>query len=155
MLKLLKPANPEDLFVQRYQLLMGWALSLTGHNQALAEDLVHDAFIQFTLRRAELGAIENTDAYLHRMLRNMHLSQVRRAGLIEDTRVSIANFDSIELGLRAVDPREDVTVQDELRLICQYTCARKETSKAGSVLILRFFHGYYPSEIAASYAPRA
>src|SRR6266496_1063530 len=148
MLKLLKPANPEDLFVQRYDLLMGWALSLTAHNQALAQDLVHDAFIQFTLRRAELGAIENTDAYLHRMLRNMHLSQVRRAALIEDSRFSIGNFDSAELGLRAVDPREDVTVQDELRLICQYACARKDTSKAGSVLILRFFHSYYPSEIA-------
>src|SRR6266545_7083515 len=148
MLKLLKTANPEDLFVQRYDLLLRWALSLTAHNQALAEDLVHDAFIQFTLRRAELGAVENTDAYLHRMLRNMHLSQVRRAALIQDSRFSIANFDSAELGLRSVDPREDVTVQDELRLICQYACARKETSKAGSVLILRFFHSYYPSEIA-------
>jgi DNA-directed RNA polymerase specialized sigma24 family protein len=25
---------------------------------------------------------------------------------------------------------------------------RKETSKAGSVLLLRFFRGYYPSELA-------
>ncbi|HLA12249.1 MAG TPA: sigma-70 family RNA polymerase sigma factor [Pyrinomonadaceae bacterium] len=148
MLKLLKPARPEDLFIQRYDLLMQWALSLTGNNRAQAEDLVHDAFIQFTVRRSELGAIENTDAYLHRVLRNMHLSQVRRATLTEDSRFSIANFDSAEIGLRLVDPREHVDIQDELRQICQYACARKETSKAGSVLILRFFHGYYPSEIA-------
>ncbi len=148
MLKLLKPAKPEDAFIQRYDLLMRWALSLTGNNRAQAEDLVHDAFIQFTVRRSELGAIENTDAYLHRILRNMHLSQVRRATLTEDSRVSIANFDSAEIGLRSIDPREHVDLQDELRQICQYACARKETSKAGAVLILRFFHGYYPSEIA-------
>jgi RNA polymerase sigma factor (sigma-70 family) len=151
MLKLLKPANPEDLFVQRYDLLLGWALSLTSHNQAQAEDLVHDAFIQFTHRRGDLAAIENTDAYLNRMLRNMYLSQVRRAGLIQDSRFSIADFDSAEMGLRtfrANDQREHLDLQDELRQICQYACARKETSKAGSVLILRFFHGYYPSEIA-------
>jgi RNA polymerase sigma factor (sigma-70 family) len=151
MLKLLKPASPEDLFVQRYDLLLGWALSLTSHNQAQAEDLVHDAFIQFTHRRGDLAAIENTDAYLNRMLRNMYLSQVRRAGLIQDSRFSIADFDSAEMGLRtfrANDQREHLDLQDELRQICQYACARKETSKAGSVLILRFFHGYYPSEIA-------
>src|SRR5262249_27046734 len=32
--------------------------------------------------------------------------------------------------------------------ICTYACSRKETSRAGSVLILRFFHDYYPTEIA-------
>lgn len=148
MLKLLKPASPEDVFVQRYDLLMGWALALTDRNQAQAEDLVHDAFIQFTLRRSGLGAIENTDAYLNRMLRNMYLSQIRRATLIQDSPFSIANFDSAEIGLRSIDPRERVDVQDDLRRICQYACARKESSKAGCVLILRFFHGYYPSEIA-------
>jgi len=151
MLKLLRSASPEDLFVQRYDLLLVWALSLTSHNQAQAEDLVHDAFIQFTHRRGDLAAIENTDAYLNRMLRNMYLSQVRRAGLIQDSRFSIADFDSAEMGLRtfrANDQREHLDLQDELRQICQYACARKETSKAGSVLILRFFHGYYPSEIA-------
>ncbi len=35
-----------------------------------------------------------------------------------------------------------------MRRICQYACARKATANAASVLILRFFHGYYPSEIA-------
>jgi len=109
MLQLLKSASPEDVFVQRYDQLLGWALSLTKHNQEQAEDLVHDAFIQFTHRRGDLAAIENTDAYLNRMLRNMYLSQVRRAGLIQESRFSIADFDSVEMGLRsfrASDPRE-------------------------------------------------
>ena len=150
MLKLLKSASPEDVFVQRYDQLLGWALSITNHNQEQAEDLVHDAFIQFTHRRGDLAAIENTDAYLNRMLRNMYLSQVRRAGLIQESRFSIADFDSVEMGLRsfrASDPREHLDLQDEIRQICQYACARKQSSKVGSVLILRFFHGYYPSEL--------
>ena len=148
MLKLLKPASPEDVFVQRYDLLLKWSLSLTGNDRTQAEDLVHDAFIQFTVRRSELGAIENTDAYLNRMLRNMYLSQIRRSAVVQDPSFSIANFDSFEIGLRTIDSVERIDVQDELRQICQYACARKEGSKAGCVLILRFFHGYYPSEIA-------
>src|SRR6266700_6848792 len=106
MLKLLKPASPEDLFVQRYDLLMKWSLSLTGNDRTQAEDLVHDAFIQFTVRRSDLGAIENTDAYLNRMLRNMYLSQIRRSAVVQDTSFSIANFDSFEIGLRAIDSLE-------------------------------------------------
>jgi hypothetical protein len=39
-------------------------------------------------------------------------------------------------------------IHDELRAVCHYACVRKESSKAGSVLILRFFLGYFPSEIA-------
>jgi len=46
-----------------------------------------------------------------------------------------------------IDPRDRLQAQEELRRVCHYACMRKETSKAGSVLILRFFHGYYPSEI--------
>jgi hypothetical protein len=38
--------------------------------------------------------------------------------------------------------------QDELRRVCQYACARKQSSRAGSVLILRFFHSYHISEVA-------
>jgi len=36
-----------------------------------------------------------------------------------------------------------------LHQICAYACFRKESSKAGSVLILRFFHNYFPTEIAS------
>ena len=37
-----------------------------------------------------------------------------------------------------------------MRRVCEYVAERKETSKAGSVLILRFFHNYFPAEIASS-----
>ncbi|MET0624130.1 MAG: hypothetical protein ABW250_14190, partial [Pyrinomonadaceae bacterium] len=53
-----------------------------------------------------------------------------------------------EFVLRTADPRDRIRVQDDLRQVCHYACLRKESSKAGSVLILRFMHGYYPGEIA-------
>ncbi|HEY2974610.1 MAG TPA: RNA polymerase sigma factor, partial [Pyrinomonadaceae bacterium] len=140
--------NHEDLFIERYERLLGWSLKLTAHDRQLAEDLLHDLFVQFTLRRPDLNTIHDLEGYLFAMLRNSHLSYVRRVPYVRTTSLSMAEYDSLEIGLRATDVRDQIKVQDELRLICHYAALRKETSKAGSVLILRFFHGYYPSEIA-------
>ncbi len=149
MLKLWKAApSHEDLFIERYERLLGWSLKLTANDRQLAEDLLHDVFVQFTLRRPDLNAINDLESYLFAMLRNSHVSHVRRASYVRTTSLSMAEYDSLEVGLRATDVRDQIKVQDELRLICHYASLRKETSKAGSVLILRFFHGYYPSEIA-------
>jgi RNA polymerase sigma factor (sigma-70 family) len=141
-------AGHEEVFLERYPRLRAWALQLTEGDREQAEDLVHTAYVQFNLTRPELNAIVNLDGYLYRMLRNLHLSQVRRSLRQQHRVLSIIDYDSAEIGLRAADPRQQIRLQDELRLICQYACARKETSKAGSVLILRFLHGYYPREIA-------
>ncbi|HEX8138836.1 MAG TPA: RNA polymerase sigma factor [Pyrinomonadaceae bacterium] len=138
----------EELFLARYARLRGWALQLTEHDRERAEDLLHDAFIQFTFARPDLHGIGNLDGYLYTMLRNLHLSQVRRAQRVQHRSLAILDYDSAEIGLRGADPREQIRLQDELRQVCQYACLRKETSKAGSVLILRFLHGYYPREIA-------
>jgi DNA-directed RNA polymerase specialized sigma24 family protein len=140
--------NHEQLFAARYQHLLAWALHLAGRDRAEAEDLLHDAYIQFTLTRPELNTIRNLDGYLFGVLRVLWLSRQRRAGRARLEQLSAIEYDSAEMGLWLSDPRELNRVQDELRAICRYACARKESSKAGSVLILRFFHGYYPSEIA-------
>jgi RNA polymerase sigma factor (sigma-70 family) len=151
MLKLraIAPApKHEEVFLQRYQWLRSQALQLTGHDAQRAEDLVHDAFIQFTLNRPDLQPIQNLDGYLYRMLRNLHLSSVRRASLVQLLPLSILDYDSAEVGLRTVDVQARLQTQEDLRRICYYACLRRATSKVGSVLILRFFHGYYPGEIA-------
>jgi RNA polymerase sigma factor (sigma-70 family) len=137
----------EDIFIERYDRLMGWTLRLT-QNQEKAEDLLHDAFIHFTLARPDLGSIQNLEGYLYAIVRNLHLSQIRRDARHSMTQLSLIDFDSAEMGLRSIDPRAESHTRDELRAICHYACIRKVTSKAGSVLILRFFHGYFPSEIA-------
>jgi RNA polymerase sigma factor (sigma-70 family) len=138
----------EDLFIQRYEWLRNWALQLTGRNREQAEDLLHDAFIQFTLTRPDLDSIQNLEGYLYGMLRNMHLSEVRRAARTHNRHISIIDYDSAEIALRSADPFDQIQARDELRAVCNYACARKEKSKAGSVLLLRFFHGYYANEIS-------
>jgi RNA polymerase sigma factor (sigma-70 family) len=138
----------EEVFLERYVRLYAWALRLTENDRERAEDLVHDVYIQFTFARPDLASIQNLNGYLYTMLRNLHLSQLRRMERRQFRTLSIVDYDSAELGLRAADPREQITVQDQLREVCQYACLRKQTSKAGSVLILRFMHGYYPREIA-------
>lgn len=149
MLKLhTTPQAHEDVFLRRYGRLLAWALQLTNNNRAQAEDLLHDAFIQFTVARPDLDAVANLDGYLYGTLRHLHLSQVRKAARGRLRQLSVVEYESAERGLRSVDPRDLIQTQDELRRVCRYVCARKETARAASVLLLRFFHGYYPSEIA-------
>ncbi len=146
--KLSPSPSHEALFVERYHQLFGWLLQLTEGDHELAEDLVQDAFIQFTFTRPDLNSIRNLDGYLYGLVRNLHLSGVRRTANNRLQPLSILDYDSSEIGLQMTDPRDQIQVQDELRRICHYACVRKESAWAGSVLILRFFHGYYPSEIS-------
>lgn len=148
-LRLVSPkVSHEEVFLQRYDRLLNQALHITDRSYSAAQDLVHDAFIQFTLSQPDLEAIRDLDSYLFIVLRNMHLSQVRRSSQVRFAPISIADYDSAAIGLRAIDLQKHIQVAEELFRICAYACARKETSKAASVLILRFFHGYYTSEIA-------
>ncbi len=139
--------NHAEVFMERYDRLRAWALRLTEDSQQ-AEDILHDSFLQFTLSNTDLGQVENLDAYLHGIVRNVYVSAVRRAASGGMQRRSVVEFDSAELGYCLIDPSLRIQAREELRIICDYACARKETSTAGSVLILRFFHGYYPAEIA-------
>ena len=143
-----KGVSHEEVFLARYGPLRAWALRLTGGDAARAEDLVHDAFVQFTFARPDLARVQNLDGYLYQMLRNLNTSQMRRANRRRGDEPAVFEYDSAEFVLRAADPRDLIRVQDELRQVCHYACVRKESSKAGSVLILRFMHGYYPVEIA-------
>jgi RNA polymerase sigma factor (sigma-70 family) len=138
----------EDLFMDRYDRLLAWAMQLTDHDLQQAEDLVHDVFVKFALTRPDLQRIDNLDGYFYISLRNTYRSQVRRAGRGSMQQLSLLDYDSVELGLRFVESRHLIRVQDELFLICRYACCRKETAKSASVLILRYFLGYFPSEIA-------
>lgn len=142
--------NREQLFTERYEVLLAWALRLTNHDRESAEDLVQDAFVQFVLGRSRLEEIENIDGYLRRMLRYMHCSQMSRSAQhLHETALSLADYDSLRLGWTAIEPPRRMQASEELYQICAYASSRKESSKAGSVLILRFFHNYFPSEIAS------
>src|SRR6266545_6476147 len=143
------PGSHEDLFIARYRRLTAAALRLVEGQRAAAEDLVQDAFIQFTLKQPDLNSIKSLDDYLYVMLRNLHISQARRASQSQTTQLVISDYDTAQMGLRLIDPQRRLQARDDLRRVCEYASQRKETSKAASVLILRFFHLYFPSEIAS------
>jgi DNA-directed RNA polymerase specialized sigma24 family protein len=43
-----KVSSHEELFMARYERLLGSVLHLAGNNPDLAEDLLHDAYIQLS-----------------------------------------------------------------------------------------------------------
>jgi DNA-directed RNA polymerase specialized sigma24 family protein len=138
------------LFTERYDVLFAWALHLTKNKREEAEDLVHDAFVQFVMGRTRLEEIENIDGYLRRMLHYMSFSRTNRSEQhLHESTLSIADGEFHRLGCTTIQPPRHMQALEELHQICAYACWRKESSRAGSVLILRFFHDYLPSEIAA------
>jgi RNA polymerase sigma factor (sigma-70 family) len=139
----------ERIFEENYSWLMQWALRLTEGKHSEAEDLVHDLFIQLMRLRPSLHADpDHIRGYLYTMLRNMHLSTLRRARRSPICELSVVDYDSVEQGLRSIPDRPLSAVWMELLRICDYACERKKTSRSASVLILRFFLAYFPSEIA-------
>jgi len=140
----------ERLFTERYESLLAWAMRLTNNQREAAEDLVQDAFVQFVLGRSRLEEIENIEGYLRRMLRYMHVSRLSRSAQhLHEAALSIADYDSGRAGWTVIEPPRRMQASEELLQICAYACSRKESSRAGSVLILRYFHEYFPTEIAA------
>jgi RNA polymerase sigma factor (sigma-70 family) len=153
-LRLLRPADRHEAwFEQHYADLVRWAAQITGGDRDQADDLVHDVFVHFMTSRLNLRAMTNADGYLYVALRNLHLSNVRRAARRHDTIVPLADFDLLDYdSLRAVHELQAIELREQfhhqLRAIWRYAHIRKRTSKTASVLMLRFFHGYYPEEIA-------
>src|SRR5262245_41243407 len=106
MLKFSRPADDhETWFAEHYVQLIGWATHLTGRDRGQAEDLVHDVFVQFMIRRPDLASLDNPEGYLYTALRHHHLANARRAARLRDT-VAAETFDllahdSLPHGLRA------------------------------------------------------
>ena len=138
----------EAVFLSHYQQIRSWARQLTKANEAEAEDLVQDVFIDFIHSRPDLSGVRNLDAFLYTIVRNIHRSQLQRHLRRLNLLLSVVDYDSAALGLRAAAPARLLEIREQLHRVCQFACERKRTSKAGSLLILRFFHGYYPAEIA-------
>lgn len=138
-------ASHEDAFVQRYARLLTWATRLTDGDRRAAEDLVHDAFVNFILSRPDLESVQNLDGYLFTSLRHLHLANVRRSRRRGDAHLPLVEYDSALDALRTVSAGR---AHEELTTICHYACVRRRSSKAGSALIFRFFHGYALAEIA-------
>jgi RNA polymerase sigma factor (sigma-70 family) len=141
--------SQEEAFIQHYRWLIRWALQFSNNDRTRAEDLVQEVFAQFALAHTDLSTVKNIPAYLYTTLRNIHVSEVQMAGRSHVESQSIIDFSIADAALAASDPIGIYQIQDQLRRVCQYACMRKQSSRAASVLILRYFHGYHISEVAA------
>jgi RNA polymerase sigma factor (sigma-70 family) len=142
-----RPDSFEDVFLERYDDLLRAALAITGGRRE-AEDLVQDAFVRVLLARPDLASIEHPDAYLRTILRNLHMARLRRKAYRSETPLSIPDFDSAQFAARALSPSQWTQARYDVAAACRYACTRRLTSKTGSVFLLRFVHGFVPSDIA-------
>jgi RNA polymerase sigma factor (sigma-70 family) len=141
------PCNSASDFVRtHYADVFAWCRQITGDDTHEAEDLIQDAFILLSHASVSSEDLRNVEGYIYVILRNLHKSRYERGR--RHVPLPILDYDCARLGLSVTDSSHLLIVADQLRRICLFACERKETSRAGSVLILRFFHGYYPTEIA-------
>jgi DNA-directed RNA polymerase specialized sigma24 family protein len=138
----------EKVFLEHYSWLAECAQSITHGQRDQAEDLVHDVFVQFLAKDLDAASITDIRWYLNGILRNLHLLQLRRATRHPVQQLSLLDHDSALVGLRVQSSVEQLQSADLLARACDFVCYRKETSLTASVLILRFFHGYYPGELS-------
>jgi DNA-directed RNA polymerase specialized sigma24 family protein len=147
--KVEKSLDHETIFLSHYSWLLGWAQQLTRGSKEEAEDLVQELYVRLVQSQGVLD-ISDEDrlrGYLHRTLRNLSISRAQRERRNALSNLSIVEFDSAEFALASIDRSQLLLVRSDLAHICEYACIRRKSSRAASVLILRFFLGYYPSEI--------
>ncbi|MFN0279223.1 MAG: RNA polymerase sigma factor [Pyrinomonadaceae bacterium] len=137
-------ASIEDIFNDNYASILRWAETVTKNDKFLAEDLVHDVFLKCSRSLETYVEIENVKSYLFTAIRNTYISQLRRKTLRSE--IAITDETPIDTIGLAHDPRISIAVRDQLFEICYYACKRKDNSISASVLILRYFHGYYTAE---------
>jgi DNA-directed RNA polymerase specialized sigma24 family protein len=138
----------DAVFIARYTRLCAHARRLCGGDRSLADDLVQDAYVQFTTSQPDLAPIQDLDAYLATLVRNLHVSLLRRGAAHRFCDIAIHEFDSAASALAFSTSEDRIRARDTLVRLCKFVCLRKDTSKAASVFLLRFFHDLYPSEIA-------
>lgn len=137
----------ERLFLEHYSWLEQCALNITHGQREHAQDLVHDVFLQFLDSDLDLAMIGDLRGYLNGILRNLHLLQLRRTTRHPVQSLSLLDHDSAMVSLRVGNSADRLQSADLLVRACDFACYRKEATLTASILILRFFHGYYPGEI--------
>lgn len=136
------------IFVEQYDQLLKWARYLCQGDSATAEDLVQTAYIQFVTYQPPLDKIDNTAAYLRKLIGNVRKNHLVRA--CAQKRGGTNSYIDLALveEILASGVGDGQQAHDLLMEIAYFASERRLQSKTGSVLILRFLLGYFPKEIA-------
>jgi DNA-directed RNA polymerase specialized sigma24 family protein len=147
--KVEQAADREKVFLDHYEWLLRRALQLSHGAQSAAEDLVHDCYVRFIQAASEIRLDDENRlrGYLYRTIQRLAKSNYESEGRDAFQSLQPVDYDSIEFALASVDRSRLLFIRSDLARICEYCCLRRKTSRAGSVLIFRFFLNYYPSEI--------
>jgi DNA-directed RNA polymerase specialized sigma24 family protein len=139
----------ETIFLDHYDWLLNWARQHLHGASGEAEDLVQDLYIRFVQMRL-VPIFTDSDqvrAYLYTALKNLFISKKLRSGRDAVSRQFSVDFDSVSFAISAADRSQLLQVRSDLAGVCEYACIRRQTNRAASALILRFFLGYLPTEI--------
>jgi RNA polymerase sigma factor (sigma-70 family) len=140
--------TPESVFAAKYEWLFRWAMHFTQNDRAVAEDLAQDAFVRLIVSWPRIkDNIEQVEPFLYSSLKYAHLMELRRGRRFNFRDLALIEFDDLRLSLKEEKTADPIEVQDDLRRIVAYLCWRKRSAKSASILLLRFFHGYFPEEI--------
>lgn len=125
-----------SLYLQYATAAKRLAYLLTG-DEALAEDLTHDAFIRLASRLVHLRSPEAFDAYLRRTIVNLARSNFRRQRIERRYLSSTAGADNVRTF------EEDLTAHDAMKRALMTLPYRQRAA-----LVLRFYNGLSVNEIA-------
>lgn len=115
-----------------------YALAIIGNGQD-AEDIIQDVFKKLWEERVQLSALDNTDAYVLRMVRNLCIDHIRKERAHESRLESLM----VESDISYLE-QEDL--KDMGRLINKII--GKMPERYGTVLHLRDVEGYEMEEIS-------
>ena len=141
--------TPEGMFVAKYAWMMRWALHFVHNDRTAAEDLVQDAFVRVLLSWNRLHSLHDLDPLLYSHLRYAYLTERRKSRGYATQSLTFIEQDTLAISLSAASSFDHIEVQNELRSILAFFLWRRTSAKFASIFLLRFFHGYYPEEIAA------
>ncbi len=145
----------EVLFLEHYDRLWVLARRLAGADRSHAEDLLQDCYLQFVDGAPDLASIDDPGIYLAAIIRNLHVSRMRRHANQPRLHVSLEEFDSAALALRATPADQQLAASVALARVCAHLGRRKDSSRPASALILRFLHDFEPADIARLTGARA
>lgn len=130
-------------FEENYAFLKSLALRITNDSDT-SDDLLHDFYLK--VRKNEPENPQDIKAYLFIALKNSYTSVIRKRKLNE----KVLSFDEESLSNTLFDEKiaSRLLLEEKLRAVCKYACLRKETSISGSVVVLRYFHGYHVGEVS-------
>jgi len=136
------------MFAAKYTWLLRWALHFVQNDRAAAEDLVQETFLRMLASWGKLHSLHDPEPLLYSYLRYAYLTERRRERRYSYQSLSTVSSDTLSITLRTSTSFDQFEAQNEIRTILRFLLWRQTSARFASIFLLRFFHGFFPEEIA-------